>query len=154
MSVAGISPGTRSALIEMSSVQTQIANVQARLASGKRVNAPTDNPTAYFRAAGLSSRAKALDALMSDITNAQGAIAAAGNGITTIKSLLNAARAVANQALQTPEETQVTVTAGNSTALGSNSPIATTAGSASRFKAGDTVTVSDGTTTATYTAAN
>jgi len=43
---------------------------------------------------------------------------------------------------------------GTISALTTSTGIATTSGNASHFKAGDTVTVSDGTTTATYTAAN
>ena len=127
--------------------------MQTRLATGKRVNKPTDDPTAYFMAAGLTSRASAINGLMTGITNAQSAITAANKGITAIQSLLNSAQTVANQALQYAQAL-VTVTGTNSSAFTTASTIATTAGSATRLKAGDTVTVSDGTTTATYTAAN
>src|SRR5690242_13919653 len=74
-------------------------------------------------------------------------------GITTIRSLIASAQSVANQALQSAS-TLVTITGTNGTALTTGTTIATTAGSSTTFKAGDVVTVSDGTTTATYTAAN
>ncbi len=148
---ATISPATRAALTALSSAQGQIDQLQTRLATGKRVNAPTDDPTAYFLAAGLTSRANSLNALMSGITNSKAAITAANNGLTAIKSLLASAQTVANQALQSTQSL-VTVSGNNTSALTTASTIASGGGSATRFKAGDIVTVSDGTTTATYTA--
>jgi flagellin-like hook-associated protein FlgL len=90
---------------------------------------------------------------MTGITSTQGAISAANDGIAAIKSLLTAAQGIANLALQSAQAL-VTVTGTNSTAFTTASTIASAGGSSSRLKAGDTVTVSDGTTTATYTAAN
>ena len=90
---------------------------------------------------------------MNGITNAQSAVTAANKGITAIQSLaqLGADRRQPGAAIA---PTLVTVTGTNSSAFTTGSAIASTAGSATRLKTGDTVTVSDGTTTATYTAAN
>ena len=151
---ATISAGTRSALFALSSMQNEVRIMENRLATGKRVNAPIDNPISYFQSAGLSNRANAINGLMSDITNTQGSIAAANNGITAIRALLTTAQTIANQARQFPESPVVVVTGAHSTGFLPTSTIASTTGSASRLKAGDTVTVGDGTTTATYTAAN
>jgi flagellin-like hook-associated protein FlgL len=151
---ATISAGTRSALIALSSMQNQIGAMENRLATGKRVNAPIDNANSYFMSAGLSSRANAINGLMSDITNTQGSIAAANNGISAIRALLTTAQTIANQARQFDESPVVVVTGAHGTPFATTSTIASTAGSVSRLKAGDTVTVADGTTTATYTAAN
>jgi flagellin-like hook-associated protein FlgL len=151
--VAMVSPAARSALSALASMQAQIDSVQTRLATGKRVNNPTDNPTAYFLAVGLSSRANSINALMTGITNTQSSITAATNGIAAIKALLTSAQTVANQALQSPQSL-VTVTGANSSALNTSTQIASTGGSSTLFKSGDQVTVSDGTTTATYTASN
>jgi flagellin-like hook-associated protein FlgL len=151
---ATISAGTRSALFALSSMQNQISVMENRLATGKRVNAPIDNANSYFLSAGLSSRANAINGLMSDITNTQGSIAAANNGIAAIRALLTTAQTIANQARQFPESPVVVVTGAHSTAFATTSTIASTAGSPSRLKVGDTLTVGDGTTTATYTAAN
>ena len=135
-------------------MQNEINVMENRLATGKKVNAPTDNAISYFLSAGLSSRANAINGLMSDITNTQSSIAAANNGITAIRALLITAQTIANQARQFAESPVVTVTGSHSTAFATTSTIASTAGSGSLLKAGDTVTVGDGTTTATYTAAN
>jgi len=151
---ATISAGTRSALFALSSLQNQISVMENRLATGKRVNAPIDNANSYFLSAGLSSRANAINGLMSDITNTQGSIAAAHNGISAIRALLTTAQTIANQARQFDESPVVVVTGAHGTPFATTSTIASTAGSVSRLKAGDTVTVGDGTTTATYTAAN
>jgi flagellin-like hook-associated protein FlgL len=149
-----ISAGTRSALLALSSMQDQASVMENRLATGRRVNAPIDNAISYFLSAGLSSRANAINGLMSDITNTQGSIAAANNGITAIRALLTTAQTIASQAKQFPEAPVVVVTGSHSTGFSAASTIASTAGSGSLLKAGDTVTVGDGTTTATYTAAN
>jgi flagellin len=151
---ATISAGTRSALFALSSMQNEVNIMENRLATGKRVNAPTDNAISYFLSAGLSSRANAINGLMSDITNTQSSIAAANNGITAIRALLTTAQTIANQARQFAESPVVKVTGNHSTSFATTSTIASTAGSGALLKAGDTVTVGDGTTTATYTAAN
>jgi flagellin len=151
---ATISAGTRSALLALSSMQNDIGIMENRLATGKKVNSPTDNAISYFLSAGLSSRANAINGLMSDITNTQSSIAAANNGITAIRALLTTAQTIANQARQFAESPVVVVTGSHSTPFNAASTIASTAGSGSLLKAGDTVTVSDGSATATYTAAN
>jgi hypothetical protein len=73
--------------------------------------------------------------------------------VSGIQSLLASARSIANQALQSTQEL-TTVEGNHGTAFTTSSVIATTGGSSTRLKAGDTITVGDGTTTATYTAAN
>ena len=153
MSDFTLSPAARSTLSALASMQDQMTALQSRLASGKRVNSALDNPTSYFLASSLAGRASAISALMTGISSAQGAVTAANNGITAIRALLNSAQAVANQALQTPEAL-TTVTGTNGSAFTTGSTIASSSGGASLFQSGDTVTVSDGTITATYTAAN
>jgi flagellin len=118
-----------------------------------RVNNPTDDPVAYFTAAGLTQQAAQLNSLVNGFGIATGTVGAANNGITNIQSLVGQAQTIANQALASTPNSAVTVT-GTITGLATNSQIATTGGAGNRFKAGDTVTVSDGTTTATYTAVN
>ena len=86
------------------------------------------------------------------MVNAHSTIDAANNGITAIRSLLTAAQEIAIQALATTPG-DVTVTGTNSAALTTASIVASAGGSSTTFQSGDTVTVSDGTTTATYTAA-
>src|SRR6266849_591568 len=124
---ATISAGTRSALFALSSMQNEVNIMENRLATGKKVNAPTDNAISYFLSAGLSSRANAINGLMSDITNTQSSIAAANNGITAIRALLATAQTIANQARQFPESPVVKVTGAHSTAFATTSTIASTA---------------------------
>jgi flagellin-like hook-associated protein FlgL len=153
MADIALSSGARSTLLSLTSMQAQIDALQNRLASGKKVNSPLDNPTAYFTAANLSARAGLLDGLTSSLVNAHSTIDAANNGIAAIRSLLASAKTVANQALQSAPD-YVTVTGTNSNALSTSSTIASSFGSSTRFRNGDSVTVSDGTTTATYIAAS
>jgi flagellin-like hook-associated protein FlgL len=147
-----LSPAMLSAVSSLTAIQAQMAEVQTRLATGKRVNSPSDDPNAYFTAQSLSSRASSISSLSAGIEAAQGTVNAAANGIKTIQSLLTTAQTIAYQALQSAGTVAPIVT--GTLTLTTGTVIASTSGSSSKFKAGDTVTVSDGTTTATYTAAN
>lgn len=153
MNDVGLTASSRVAITQLSSIQSQIDSVQGRLATGKRVNSPIDNPAAYFLSEGLKSRANALDALVTSVSTAQSTITAATKAITAIQGLLTSAQNVANQALQSAQAL-VTVTGNNGSSFTTASQICNGGGNSTRFKTGDTVTVSDGTTTATYTAAN
>ena len=145
--------GARATLTSLNSIQSQANILQRRLATGKRVGSPLDNPAAYFLAESLTSRATQLDSLTASMESAQSTMSAASAGIEAIQSLLTSARSLANQALLSTVST-VTVTGNYSGTLTSGAQIASASGSATRFRAGDVVTVSDGTTTATYTAVN
>lgn len=134
-------------------VSDQIDTVQIRLATGKRVNSVFDDPSAYFISSSLSARAASLNQLVDNVSAVKKLVDAANNGVQAITSLLNSAQSLATTALQSAN-TLVKVTGTNSTALTTASVIASSGGSATRLKAGDTVTVSDGTTTGTYTAVN
>jgi flagellin-like hook-associated protein FlgL len=145
--------GARATLASLTSIQSQANVLQKRLATGKRVSSPIDNPQAFFLAQSLLSRATQLDSLTADMESAQSTVSAASAGIAAIQSLLSSARSLANQALLSTVST-TTVTGNYSGTLTTSSQIASGTGSSTRFRAGDVVTVSDGTTTATYTAVN
>jgi len=145
--------GTRSAVLALYSINNQLANVQQQLSTGLRVNNPTDDPIAYFAAAALNQQAAQLNSLADGFNIATGTVGAANTGITAIQSLVSQAQTVANEALESTPSSVVTIT-GTLSGLTTGSQIATTGGAANKFKAGDTVTVNDGTTIATYTAAN
>ena len=153
MGAVVLSPSMLSAVNILSTIQSQMETIQERLATGKRVNSPLDDPNAFFTASALSSRADQLSALADTLKTAQSTVTAAGDGLNTIQSLLSEAQTIANEALQSAG-TVAPVGTGTLSGLTTASVIASTGGSATRFKAGDTVTVSDGKTTATYTAAN
>jgi hypothetical protein len=115
------------------------------LQADPRVIERAANPYAYA----LNARAGILNTLASGFQVAQGALSAANAGATTIHNLLNSLQLVAKQALEAPRGTaEVT----GAVTLGTTTRIANLAGSATRFADGDVITVSDGTTTATYTA--
>ena len=153
MGAVVLSPSMLSAVNILSTIQSQMETIQERLATGKRVNSPLDDPNAFFTASALSSRADQLSALADTLKTAQSTVTAAGDGLNTIQSLLSEAQTIANEALQWAG-TVAPVLTGTLSGLTTASVIASTGGSGTKFKAGDTVTVSDGTTTATYTAAN
>jgi flagellin len=153
MSDVILSSAARASVLALQNIASLMQVSQKRIATGRRVNVPSDDPAAFFTASALSSRAAALSSILDNITTAQSTVDAANQGITAIRSLITSAQSVANQALQSAS-TLVTITGTNGTALTTGTTIATAAGSSTNFKAGDVVTVSDGTTTATYTAAN
>lgn len=137
----GLSAAVRTNLIALQRISSDIGRVQHRLATGKRVNSPTDDPSAYFTASALNARAAALNNVLDGISSGKKVIEAASAGIVAIESLIQNMRALANEALTSPS-TLAEVT-GNVTGL--------TGASLVSMDNGDTITVSDGTTTATYT---
>ncbi len=148
-----ISGTVRANLLALQLVSNDIDDVQTRLATGKRVNSAFDDPSAFFISSSLNARAASINQVVSNVSGIKSAVDAANNGIQAITSLLNTAQGLANSALQSAN-TLVKVVGNNTTALSTSTVIASTAGSPTKLKAGDTVTVNDGTTTATYTAAN
>jgi flagellin-like hook-associated protein FlgL len=137
----GLSAAVRRNLIALQQIASEIGRVQTRLATGKRVNTATDDPAAFFTASSLNARAAALNSVIDQIGLGKQALEAASNGIDSIQSLISNARGLAYQALSSPS-TLADVT-GNVTGL--------TGASAITMANGNTITVSDGTTTATYT---
>ena len=69
--------------------------------TGKKVNTALDNPTNYFTAASLDSRAGDINNLLDSIGNGVQVLQAANTGITSLQKLVDSAKSVANQALQT-----------------------------------------------------
>jgi flagellin len=96
-----LSTGVRSNLLSLQNTAAMLATTQTRLATGNKVNSALDNPTNYFTASGLNSRASDLGQLLDSVSNAVQTIAAANNGITSITKLVETAQATARQALQT-----------------------------------------------------
>src|SRR6476469_1251234 len=146
-----LSPAMFTAVNTLANIRTQMEAAQTRLATGNRVNSPLDDPNAWFTAQSLSARADSISALTDGLKTAQQTVSAATNGIKSIQSLLTTAQTIAYQALQSAGTVAPTVT-GTLSGLTTASKIATAGGNGTTFKAGDTVTVSDGTTPATYTA--
>ncbi|SRR5216684_2608168 len=136
-----LSTGIRSNLLALQNTADLQARTQNRLATGKKVNSALDNPNSFFTAASLNNRAGDLADLLDSIGNGIQVLKAADNGITSIKALVQNAQAAARQALQTTGTTAVStgtvqnLTGASSFAVANN----------------NTITVNDGTTTATIT---
>ncbi len=136
-----LSKAVRSNLTSLQQTADLIATTQTRLATGKRVNSALDNPTNFFTASSLNTRASDLGNLLDSVSNAIKTLEAADNGISSLTKLAESAQATARQAQQSAE-TNAKVTGTVSALTGSSSFSVTS---------GKTITVSDGTTTATIT---
>lgn len=138
-----LSAGVRQNLLSLQNTADLMAQTQNRLATGKKVNSALDNPISYFTSQSLGNRASDLNSLLDSISNATQTLDAANNGLTSLTKLVQSAQAIAQQALQSASTTAtVTGSVGSLTGATVNTFSANT----------DTVTVSDGTNTATYTA--
>ena len=108
MSDIVLSAGVRSNLLQLQQTGTLITLTQNRLATGKRVNSALDNPTNYFTAQGLQSRASDLSSLLDAQSNAIQTIQAANNGLSALTKLVQSAQATARQAQQTTDTAERT----------------------------------------------
>ncbi|ABD87052.1 DUF1522 domain-containing protein [Rhodopseudomonas palustris] len=102
MSNVVLSASVRQNLLSLQSTADLLSTTQNRLSSGKKVNSALDNPTNFFTAAGLDSRASDINNLLDGIGNGVQILQAASTGITSLNKLIDTAKSIANQALQTP----------------------------------------------------
>src|ERR1700716_1135052 len=100
MSGIVLSSSVRQNLLSLQSTADLLATTQNRLATGKKVNTALDNPTNYFTAASLDNRASDINNLLDGIGNGVQVLQAANTGITSLQSLVDSAKSVANQTLQ------------------------------------------------------
>jgi len=101
MSGIVLSSSVRQNLLSLQSTADLLATTQNRLATGKKVNTALDNPTNFFTASSLDSRAGDINNLLDGISNGVQVLQAANTGITSLQKLVDSAKSVANQALQT-----------------------------------------------------
>jgi len=101
MSGIVLSASVRQNLLALQQTSTLLATTQEHLATGKKVNTALDNPTNYFTAAGLDSRASDISNLLDAIGNGVQVLQAANTGITSLQQLVDTAKSIANQVLQT-----------------------------------------------------
>src|ERR1700686_469968 len=116
-----LSASVRQNLLSLQSTADLLAATQGRLASGKRVNSALDNPVNFFTASGLDSRASDINNLLDSIGNGVQVLQAANTGITSLQKLVDTAKSIANQALQTTvgysTKSNVSATISGATAL-------------------------------------
>jgi len=105
MSINDISltAGMRSNLVSLQNTVSLLNRTQERLSSGKKVNSALDNPTAFFAAQALTGRAADLSGLKDGMGQAIQTIKSANNGISTISTLIDAAKGLAQTALATTD---------------------------------------------------
>ena len=120
MSGIVLSASVRQNLLSLQSTADLLATTQNRLATGKKVNTALDNPTNYFTAASLDSRASDINNLLDGIGNGVQVLQAANTGITSLQKLVDTAKSIANQVLQTTVGYSSKSTATSAIALGGN----------------------------------
>jgi flagellin len=101
MSGIVLSASVRQNLLSLQSTADLLATTQERLSTGKKVNSALDNPTNFFTAQGLDNRASDISNLLDGINNGVQILQAANTGITSLQKLIDSAKSIANQALQT-----------------------------------------------------
>ncbi len=97
-----LSAAVRQNLLSLQGTANLLSTTQERLATGKKVNSALDNPTNFFTAAGLDARASDISNLLDSIGNGVQVLQAANTGITSLSSLVDTAKSIANQVLQQP----------------------------------------------------
>ncbi len=118
MSGIVLSAAVRQNLLSLQSTAELLSTTQNRLASGKKVNTALDNPTNFFTAQGLDNRASDINNLLDAIGNGVQVLQAANTGITSLQKLVDTARSIANQVLQTTVGYSPKSTVSSSAALG------------------------------------
>ncbi len=120
MSGIVLSSAVRQNLLSLQSTASLLATTQNDLATGNKVNSALDNPTNYFTAQGLNNRASDINNLLDSIGNGVQVLQAANTGLTSLQSLVDTAKSIANQVLQAPAgyttkstATSTTLTAGS-----------------------------------------
>jgi flagellin-like hook-associated protein FlgL len=141
MSDVVLSAAVRQNLLALQSTATLLATTQEHLATGKKVNSALDNPTNFFTAQGLDARANDIGNLLDSIGNGVQILQAANTGITSLSKLVDTAKSIATQVLQSPvgytPKASVDVTgtgAGTGTASISNLNAGKLAGAVIAFK--------------------
>jgi flagellin-like hook-associated protein FlgL len=191
MADINLSHAVRSNLLSLQSTAANMAKTQERLATGLKVNSALDNPTNFFTASALNSRAGDMANLLDSMSSGIKTIEAADNGIKSIVKTVETMQSTLRQARQdksfksesytinlgaTPAgteqlsfeggavgaaavgvdlTTEVNVVAAATDSSTATTLTATTAldDAAIGLDDGDTFSVSDGTTTFTFTAA-
>ena len=93
-----LTAGMRSNLFNLQATSKLMDQTSMRLNSGKKVNSALDDANSYFTAKSHMSRANDLESLMNGMSEAVQTITAANNGIESITTLLESAKATAEAA--------------------------------------------------------
>ena len=97
-----LSASVRQNLLSLQSTASLLAKTQNNLATGNKVNSALDNPTNFFTAQSLNNRAGDISNLLDSIGNGVQVLQAANTGLTSLQGLVDSAKSIANQVLQSP----------------------------------------------------
>src|SRR5438132_12589651 len=137
MSGIVLSAAVRQNLLSLQNTAELPSTTQNRLASGKKVNTALDNPTNYFTAQGLDNRASDINNLLDGIGNGVQVLQAANTGLTSLQKLVDTAKSIANQVLQTTTGYTTKSSATSSALLGTAANLVDGVG----IKAGDKLVI-------------
>src|SRR5450759_1177754 len=121
MSVIVLSASVRQNLLSLQSTADLLSTTQNRLATGNKVNSALDNPTSFFTAQSLNNRASDISNLLDGIGNGVQVLQAANTGITSLQKLVDTAKSIASQVLQTTVGYSTKSTVSSAAALGGTS---------------------------------
>ncbi len=107
MSDISLTASMRTNLLSLQNTQSLMDTTQERLSTGKKVNSAIDNPSSYYTAQNLTNRAGDLEGLLDSMGQGIQTIKAANEGIESITSFVEQAKAVANTARDTAYKTEV-----------------------------------------------
>ncbi|WP_426443221.1 flagellin [Bradyrhizobium genosp. P] len=138
MSNLVLSASVRQNLLSLQSTADLLSTTQNRLATGKKVNTALDNPTNFFTAQSLDNRASDINNLLDGIGNGVQVLQAANTGITSLQKLVDTAKSIANQVLQSPVGYTTRSTVSSAAALGGT---AANLVDATTIKSGDVLSV-------------
>ncbi|MGF6313210.1 flagellin-like hook-associated protein FlgL [Bradyrhizobium sp. i1.8.4] len=113
-----LSSSVRQNLLSLQSTADLLSTTQNRLATGKKVNTALDNPTNFFTAQSLDNRASDINNLLDGIGNGVQVLQSANTGITSLQKLVDTAKSIANQVLQSPTGYTTRSTVTSTAALG------------------------------------
>jgi flagellin-like hook-associated protein FlgL len=133
-----LSSSVRQNLLSLQSTADLLSTTQNRLATGKKVNTALDNPTNFFTAQSLDNRASDINNLLDGIGNGVQVLQAANTGITSLQKLVDTAKSIANQVLQSPTGYTTRSTVSSAAALGGT---AANLVDGTTIKSGDTLAI-------------
>src|ERR1700687_6064169 len=138
MSGIVLSASVRQNLLSLQSTADLLSTTQNRLSTGKKVNTALDDPTNFFAAQGLDNRASDITNLLDGIGNGVQVLQAANSGLTSLQKLVDTAKSIASQVLQTTVGYSPKSTVTSSVALTGN---AANLGDGTITSSGDVLTI-------------
>jgi flagellin len=100
MSDITLSKAVRSNLLSLQNTADMMSATQNRLATGKKVNSALDNPSNFFTASSLNSRAGDINQLLDGMANGIQTLEAADNGLKAVTKTLESMQSTLRQARQ------------------------------------------------------